>query len=491
MNPPISYKWQHFADLPDTVEIWRNPEVDALRNIWAEQKLALEFDSLEKEFNQKLLREYAIEGGIIERVYTLDRGITQLLIDRGIDASLIPHSATNKDPLRVARMIQAHQDVLEGVFEMVKGNRPLSTSAIREMHAALLRDETTIEAIDSLGRIVPIMLLKGEYKKQPNNPLRPDGHIHEYCPPEHVASEMDRMISLHQQHERNGVPPVIEAAWLHHVFTQIHPFQDGNGRVARLLASYVLIKAGFFPLALNDERDREVYIRALEQADYGDISPLIRLFHQVLKRTFVKALQIAGAVQQQVGIDLVIAAAKKTIQEHQKAQALQLDKARKAAGKLHQTTVAQLGKVESKLRLQIGGLGKFTFRVDAENNDGQRRYFFHGQVIETARALDYFANTGVYHSWARLILQTEEQADVLISFHGLGQEFRGLVACSVCVFRRVSTEENQRETTQAVPACDEPFLINYLEDLATMEGRFDSWLNTSLTKALSIWQTGL
>ena len=41
----------------------------------------------------------------------LDRGIPQLPIDRGIDASLVPQSATNRDPQQVAAIIQAHQAV--------------------------------------------------------------------------------------------------------------------------------------------------------------------------------------------------------------------------------------------------------------------------------------------------------------------------------------------------------------------------------------------
>ncbi|MGA2595428.1 MAG: Fic family protein, partial [Bryobacteraceae bacterium] len=76
--------------------------------MWLEQRDGLEGHGLVSDFTERLIREYAIEGGIIERAYTLDRGITQLLIERGIDASLIPHNKTDKDPQQVARIIQAH-----------------------------------------------------------------------------------------------------------------------------------------------------------------------------------------------------------------------------------------------------------------------------------------------------------------------------------------------------------------------------------------------
>ena len=76
-----------------------------------------------------------------------------------------------------------------------------------------------------------IKLDKGIYKRYNNNPTRDDGTVHEYCPWEHVASEMDRLIELHRQHEQRAILALVEAKRrLHHAFTQIHPFQDGNGQ---------------------------------------------------------------------------------------------------------------------------------------------------------------------------------------------------------------------------------------------------------------------
>jgi Fic family protein len=97
--------------------------------------------------------------------------------------------------------------------------------------------------VDQLGRAFEKQLEKGQYKTEPNSPTRPDSLVHEYCPPEQVASEMDRLVAMHSEHDERGVPVEVEAAWFHHRFTQIHPFADGNGRVARAIASLVFIKA--------------------------------------------------------------------------------------------------------------------------------------------------------------------------------------------------------------------------------------------------------
>ena len=141
-------------------------------------------------------------------------------------------------------------------------------------------------------------MLHGTYKEWPNNPTRPDGKEHQYCPPEHVAAEMDRLIGLHQTHRTADVAPDVSAAWLHHRFTQIHPFQDGNGRVARAITSLVLISAGWFPLVVTRD-DRSRYIEALGDADEGNLVPLANLIAKLQRKQFLRALSIAEEVQSQ------------------------------------------------------------------------------------------------------------------------------------------------------------------------------------------------
>ena len=187
----------------------------------------------------------------------------------------------------VSRIIHAHYEVLEGLFAFVKQERHLSTSYIKEIHAALLRYQAKVVVFDSLGNKLETDLIKGDYKRYPNSPVTPEGGIHEYCPPEHVASEMDSLIQLHKAHVGANAPAAVEAAWLHR-FTQSHPFQDGNGRVARALASLVLIRASLFPLVINrDARDR--YIDSLEKADAGDLSVLCRHVSSNQERAVVQA----------------------------------------------------------------------------------------------------------------------------------------------------------------------------------------------------------
>ena len=63
---------------------------------------------------------------------------------------------------------------------------------------------------------------------------------------------------LHRNH--HDVAPEVEAAWLHHRFTQIHPFQDGNGRIARALATLIFVK-GLATAGRSRQRTRQIYRR--------------------------------------------------------------------------------------------------------------------------------------------------------------------------------------------------------------------------------------
>lgn len=217
----ISYKWQPLTDLPDDREALSIPDLASLARVWAEQHDRLKESQAVKRFNERLKREWSVETGILERLYTIDRGVTQLLIEQGLDATLIPHEATLRPVSEIISILQDHRDALEGLFAFVANRRPLSTSYIRQLHQVITRHQLEADAIDQFGHPVKRQLLRGDWKKWPNNPTRPNGLIHEYCPPIQVAGEMERLIALYNAHQ--DVSPEVNAAWFHHRFTQIHP----------------------------------------------------------------------------------------------------------------------------------------------------------------------------------------------------------------------------------------------------------------------------
>ena len=266
-------------------------EVPGIRAIWKEQQARLKGTPQLARFTERLSREWAIETGIIENLYEISREATQALIDHGFRADFIGHGDTNKPREYVLQLLRDQQAALDGVFDFIKSEREFSTSYIKELHAALVRSQDTTEAVDTAGRHVEVPLIKGAWKEQENYPTR-DGVRYVYCPPEHTASEMERLVEIHHSHVAKEAPGDVQAAWLHHRFTQIHPFQDGNGRAARALASLALVKDGLFPLVITRD-DRPAYISALEAADAGDLSPLLAVFGKSQATQFRKASAIS------------------------------------------------------------------------------------------------------------------------------------------------------------------------------------------------------
>lgn len=314
----------------------------------------------------------------------------------------------------------------------------------------------------------------------------PDGDVHRYCPPEHVASEMDRLIEMHRGHA--GVPPEVEAAWLHHRFAQIHPFQDGNGRVARALATLIFVKGDWFPLVVRD-RERGAYIDALKAADDGDLDPLVTYFAGLQKDEFVKALSIAGSVLQSTQAEEAIYAVRKKLQNRKDSLIEEWETARNIADGLREKAHQRLQQVSSVLRQEMEGLfDDTTFFVDGAGNGDSNSHYYRFQIIHTAKRLGYFANTDVYRSWVRLVTRDDSQSELLISFHGIGHEFRGVLVCSACWFQRVETERGEREIGGIEPIADRVFQINYKETLERTEERFLPWLEACIVRAIGLWQ---
>ncbi len=485
--------WERITDLEQPAERLAVSELRALDTLWREKRQELEELDAMRDFRKKLSRTWAIETGVIEDVYELDRGTTELLVERGLHENLIDRSATDQDPGLVIQIIRDQHDAIDGLFDFIARRRELSTSYVKELHAALTRHQTTVDAVDSLGQRVKVPLLHGEWKRLPNNPTREDGTTHVYCPPEHVASEMDRLVELHAAHRLADVPPEVEAAFLHHRFTQIHPFQDGNGRVARALASLVLLRAGWFPLNIDRELKGD-YIATLEAADLGNLKYFSEMVAHLQRKELVRALGIGDQTQrEQEGINQVIRAAReKVLGGRVTSDPQELAAARATADRLLERgrgrTIALQQQLQRELIDYAPNLQVYT---DAYPAGSDRARWHRWIIIKNARRLKYFANLDAYAAWFRLELTADEQQDeVIVSFHGIGATFRGLIA--VTAFWQYAVQEDGRwQRTEDRLLDEELFQVNSREDPAAAEERFDGWLEHVLTAGLGIWQRRL
>ena len=278
---PYGARWRRVADLPPEAEGWGLSAYREVVEEWRSVRRELEDRRVDRYLLDIWLRErrraFAIETGQIEDLYHLRRGVTEQLITEGFEGVRGSHSVSpelDDDTLR--GLLEDQQQTLEIIFDLAKGGRPLSNMTIRGLHALLTKHQESAVGIHGLtGERIRIPLRKGAYKIRPNDPRRRDGYVHEYCPPEQVDSEMDAFLEIHHSHADRNLPTEVEAAWLHHAFVRIHPFQDGNGRMSRLLVAYAFARSGEFPPVVP-AYGKEQYLRNLDRADDGDLRPFIR-----------------------------------------------------------------------------------------------------------------------------------------------------------------------------------------------------------------------
>jgi hypothetical protein len=332
---------------------------------------------------------------------------------------------------------------------------------VKELHAALLRNQETHAVVDQFGKVFEKPLEKGKYKLLPNSPTVPGGSVHEYCPPEHVSSEMDELVRMYSEHQTREIPPEVEAAWLHHRFTQIHPFADGNGRVARALASLVFIKRGWFPLIIKRDDPQRRYIEALEKADARDLRPLIAIFVESQRAALIDASEVAYDVSPITSThDAVVAARDRLMQRRAPPLQRDWDRATETATQLIQVTTRQLVSVSSELNLEIGNLGRgFGFGVaDRPDDVGESNHF----VI--------------------LSLNTGRNEALTISFRAAGPYSRGLIE----VTGRLDIQGSKSRPIEGAT-----FQINYEEDIETAKARFSPWLDGVIVRGLNEWRRSL
>lgn len=480
-----SHNWQPITDLPENWLELTSTEIAGLASAWIEYSLQLRDSPALKQFNERLRREWAIETGIIENLYSIDRGTTRLLIEKGIREELIAHGAADKPAEQIVPIIRDQEEVVEGLCDFINQKRALSTSYLKQLHQALTRHQKTVVAKDTLGEKIEIPLLRGEWKKQPNNPTRPDKSIHEFCPPEQTASEIDRLIELHQLHLSKDITPEVEAAWLHHRFTQIHPFQDGNGRMARTLASLVLLRAGWFPLVIHRD-DREVYIDALEEADRGDLKPLVMLFSRVQKKAINQALSLSKSVLLEGDpLQQVIAAAA----ERLKAQKQKGFEESKLTDKLERIAEEKLRSLAAMLRVQLQTVDE---RYDAHVSRVDDKFELTGLypvAREIAEKSGYHPDFPTYSNWIKLEIQAGFPIKLILSFHALGQTFTGIIAVSAFILPYIDWSNFQSE--KPFPLGRNVFQFAVTEPEQEVLKRFETWLDQVTLEGIDRWRKQL
>jgi Fic family protein len=263
--------------------------VELLREI---DRLKAEIDQLrpiDREQEQRILQKFrldwnyhsnAIEGN------TLTYGETRAFLLHGITAQ--------GKPFRDYLDIKGHRDALEYLEQFVQEGHILTEADIRELHKVLLVEPYEMPAITAEGWPTKRRIAIGQYKTASNSVRTSTGEMHYYAAPHETPALMGDLMQWYRTAwEKRQLHPLLLAATFHLRFVAIHPFDDGNGRMARLLMNLVLMQAGYVPVIIHTESKNE-YLLALEKADAGEVEGFIKLIGQSLLASLRFFLQAAS-----------------------------------------------------------------------------------------------------------------------------------------------------------------------------------------------------
>ena len=144
---------------------------------------------------------------------------------------------------------------------------PLTQNFIKTLHRTLLREDYTVYRSLPGGVQTSYVVHAGQYKTRPNSVITRYGDRFEYASPEETPALMAGLVDWYNQAEQEGVlTPAELAIMFHYRYIRIHPFEDGNGRIARMMVNYILARHGY-PMVVVRSRSKKEYLEALHRAD--------------------------------------------------------------------------------------------------------------------------------------------------------------------------------------------------------------------------------
>ena len=151
------------------------------------------------------------------------------------------------------------------LMESGEKQQPLSQHFIRTLHRTLLREDYTVYRNLPGGVQTSYTVHAGQYKTRPNSVITRYGDRFDYASPEETPALMTDLVDWYNQAEQEGkLSPVELAILFHYRYIRIHPFEDGNGRIGRLILFKECLRHDVMPFIIDDKR-RSRYLRGIKE----------------------------------------------------------------------------------------------------------------------------------------------------------------------------------------------------------------------------------
>ena len=163
--------------------------------------------------------------------------------------------------------MKAHNICLNMIEREADTDNPLTETFIRQVHQVMLREDYTVYRKLPGGETTSYVVHAGRYKTRPNSVITPTGERFEYASPEETPALMADLVEWYNQAASEAsLTPIQIAALFHYRYIRIHPFEDGNGRIARLMVNFILRRYGW-PMLVIRSNKKQTYLNALALTD--------------------------------------------------------------------------------------------------------------------------------------------------------------------------------------------------------------------------------
>jgi len=224
-----------------------------------------------------------------------------------LDAEQVRSSVARHLGMDIAGLIPADRNV-EGVVEMMldatqNNQLPLTEHRLFDWHASLFPTgrsgihTVTVGAWRDNAKDDPMQVVSGPIGRQIVHFQAPDADL--------VSNEMKSFLKWFNT--TTSLDPVIKAAVAHLWLVTIHPFDDGNGRIARAIADMQLARADetkqrFYSMSAQIRKERKAYYDILEKTQKGDldITEWLEWFLDCLERALLATDETLGVVMKKV-----------------------------------------------------------------------------------------------------------------------------------------------------------------------------------------------
>lgn len=229
---------------------------------WKSMQPLSEMDTL--RLQNKFMLDFNYNSNHIEG-NTLTYGQTEVLLLFG--------EVIGNAPMRDFEEMKAHNLCLNLIIDEAVSGRPLTETFIRQLHKVMLREDYEVPVKSPSGIITSYTVHAGIYKTRPNSVKTPVDTMFYYATPEETPALMSDLVQWYNVVAASKkYSPIELAAIFHYRYIRIHPFEDGNGRIARLLINYIL-KQHDWPMMVVKTKNKVSYLNALAQAD-ANVGPV-------------------------------------------------------------------------------------------------------------------------------------------------------------------------------------------------------------------------